>query len=459
MNTQGIFFLGALAVLLVIAGLVVAIMRSDKARRTPLHIALAVALAVSVIGGAAWLRAEQSSTAPVNANLTIFTLGLDCSRVSRDCGLPNALYALRADTGATRWEAVEPKPTYFDGATPLLHDGIVYAFTYPGASATIGPMDNDILTAWRGGDGARLWSARVLIPCCEAPPVYAAGNALAILDTSVADSAGNLTWNLLLLNASDGSRIGITRLPENNPPTVADGVAYQCLPSGGIIATRVSDGALVWRSSAPGAANQLDPICDVTVANGMVFAAATTGSNGGASANGQVIAVSAATGQTLWRYATPTPHPLAVGDGLVVLGEGNRYAPSSIIALRVSDGAVAWRHQGLPSPPMVRGFSPFPAVVAGAGLVLLGGSFTGLLALRADNGNIAWRIDDDSLVFNPIGVDNDTVFVRSRPFGLAGLLSLPFNGSVAALRASDGSPYWQTTLDVQNQGPIPIGSV
>ena len=88
-------------------------------------------LALTAVGGVTWVRASHNgSPAPVDARLTLFTQGFDCSNGGATCNLPNALYAVHADTGAVRWEALAPANTYFVGSTPLVADGVVYAYTY-----------------------------------------------------------------------------------------------------------------------------------------------------------------------------------------------------------------------------------------------------------------------------------------------------------------------------------------
>ena len=167
--------LGVALVMLVAVGLANALARSRRARRGPLLVALIAALVAVTVGGVAWSVASSHPSAPVSANLTLFSQSYDCSHVTGTCALPNALYAVRADTGAVRWEVVEQPPAYFVGSTPLFDNGVVYAYIYPGPSATVGSMDNYLLVAWRGRDGVELWRKRVFAPCCEAPLTYVAG--------------------------------------------------------------------------------------------------------------------------------------------------------------------------------------------------------------------------------------------------------------------------------------------
>ena len=464
MDGQGIIVLGALLVLglLVTVGLVVAMVRCGQERRKPLLVALIAVLVLSAVGGVAWVRAGSWSPAPVDANLTLFSQGVDCSSwVTGDCALPNTLYAVRAGSGSVRWKVVEPKPAYFIGSAPLFQGGVVYAYTYTGAGDIIGWMANYLLTAWRGRDGAQLWHTRVLAPCCEAPLTYVAGDQLIVLNIKAAGSDGPPTWNLLRLRASDGAIVGTIPLPAPHFPSIVDNTVYQCLPNGMIIAMRLSDGAQIWRSSASGTTAQTFAGCTFTEVGGVVFLSALAIPDSSAEGKtGQLLALNPTNGQVLWRYATPTPYPLAVGAGLVVLGEGNPLVPSSIVALRASDGIIAWRHRGFPPQPAVKGYIPNRTAAVGGGLVLVeGGGFT-LWALRTDDGSTAWQISEDRHSFQTIGVVNGTVFVCSMFTGYGTIFPSPFvdgNSYIVALRASDGTSYWKTALGTR--GGLVMGSV
>lgn len=460
LSDKGIAALGVLLGLLVAVGLMIAIVRSGRNWRKPLVVALIAVLALTSVGGVAWAGARSwiPAPAPVDANLTLFTEGSNCSGDTVDCFDLNALYALNAVNGSVRWKVVEPKPAHFNYSSPLFHDGAVYAYTFNPADPTPSPYSY-VLTAWRVRDGARLWSTRVPGPCCETPMTFMAGDYLAILVFPTTTS-----WGLLLLRAGDGAVVGVTQLPEQRVPAVANNNVYQCTPEGAIVATRLSDGAPLWRAPASGAPAQSFAECSVMQVGGAVFASLLNESDSPAVApTGQLLALNATNGQELWRYATPEPVPLATGDDLVVLGEGKPYLiPSGIVALRASDGTVAWRRTGFQPEPAVADHIPYLNVTIGAGLALVGGgSSSTLWALRTDDGSTVWRTGDDNHVFDTVGIVDGTIFVRSR-FFTYGILHSPqeFADSsyFTALRASNGAPYWQTPLDTSG-GSLVMGDV
>lgn len=334
---------------------------------------------------------------------------------------------------------------------------IVYAYIYPGPAATIGTMDNDLLVAWRSWDGVELWRATILVPCCGAPLTYVAGDNLAVLDTSGASGAdrdGRPIWSLLILRATDGARLGVTRLPGRDLPAVVDNTVYQCLPDKTIVTMRVSDGALIWRSlAAASAAIQLVPHCSIMENSGELFVSMLAAGNSSTFDQPyELLALSATTGQALWRrvpQVSQDSEPLAVGDGLVVLSEGNPNLPTSIVALRASDGAVVWRHPDLPSVPAARGSDPQRTAAVGAGLVLVGGSSL-LWALRADTGRVVWHITAKYHSFQTVGFAGSVVFVCTRFTGYGSLFPQPFGDGQSyssAHRVSNGAAYWQTALD------------
>jgi outer membrane protein assembly factor BamB len=463
MDARGLVLVGVLLGLLASAGLTLALVRGGRARRAPLLAALVAVLLVTAGGGLAWVRMGMGGgspmplgAAPVPATLTLYAERPDCS-AGGDCAYPHTLVATRADDGSVRWEVTLPKGTFFASSPLLVQNGIVFASVsnYPGAAAPY------VLVAWRGRDGAQLWHAGVPAPCCRGGPwTYVADDQLVVLGEPSATGDSPPVGHLLRLRASDGAALGTMALRDNGPPAaVAGDMVYDCLPTGAtIMALRLRDGAPVWSATWPGPAAPTRPGCSsLRVAGGVVFASVVAASGGDGELRTQLAALDAASGRELWSRATSTPDPLAVGDGLVVLREGDPYYPTSIVALRVSDGTLAWRHGGFPPlppfPGCTRGQGEIPPLTAAIGgeLVLVGGGGYTLWALRADDGSTAWQVSTDRRSYGTVGVTGGTVFVSSRFIGCKSIIPLPFpvdeDSHLAALRARDGMPYWQTTLN------------
>jgi outer membrane protein assembly factor BamB len=496
MDARGLVLVGVLLGLLVAAGLALVLVRGGQGRRGPMLVALTAVLLVTASGGLAWVRMGMGGgspaplgAAPVPATLTLYAERPDCS-AGGDCATPHALVATRADDGSVRWELTLPKGAFFT-SDPLVQNGIVFAYisSYPGAAATVGATTAGarityVLAAWRGRDGAELWHTALLAPCCrQAPRTYVADDEVVVVDATPAGgdappaggdappaggdappAGGDAPHvdHLLRLRAGDGAVLGTTALPAvagplpeaaGLPPAVAGDTVYKCLPTGAtIMAVRLGDGAPIWSASWPGPAASTRPGCSaLRVAGGVVFASGVAASG---PLTNQLVALDAASGRELWSYATPTSDPLAVGDGLVVLGEGDHYDPASIVALRAGDGTLAWRHGGFPPEPPFpgcprQGVIPLRTAAIGGGLVLVGGGGYTLWALRADDGSPAWQVSADRHSYSTVGVAGGAVFVRSLFIGCRSIISLPFSGDedshIAALRARDGVPYWQTT--------------
>jgi outer membrane protein assembly factor BamB len=479
MGGQEFGALGVLLGLLVAIVLVVAIAHRSRERRKTLFAALIAVLVLTAGGGVVWARAGSGSNAPapVDANLTLFTKGYDCSSNGTSCDGANALYAVRARDGSARWKALAPRGVSFDSpqnASLLFDNGVIYAYT-SSPDYTGGQMVSYPLTAWRASDGAQLWTTRIREHCCEPPLTYVAGDEVAIFDQTQTASDGFPLWRLLRLRAKDGVMLGATTLPAREVPAVVDDNVYVCGPGGAIIDMRLSDGGLVWRSLAAPTAVQFHALlhCSIMVAGGVVYVsipAAVRESSG--VVDQELLALSAANGQTLWRYVSPAPFRFTVGDGLVVLGEGSNLAtPTRLVALRDSDGSVAWRHDGFPPEPLVRGLDPTRTVVIGDGLVLFGGGGYTLWALHADDGSLAWQVSEDGHVFDPLSVVDGAVLVANFEFSgsfffvthversvfFSALPNIGGANYISALLASDGAQYWQSS--VQFVGSPILGKV
>jgi len=149
----------------------------------------------------------------------------------------------------------------------------------------------------------------------------------------------------------------------------------------------------------------------------------------GANADGEVVALEAATGRTLWETDTDreiTGGPGA-GDGLVLVGT----VDGEVVALDAATGAERWVAQ-LSSEVLST-----PAVAEGVVVVhSLDGKLTGL---DAADGAQRWQYDRVATGLGLRGSSSPVVNGRNVICGLAG-------GRLVAIEIATGFPVWETTI-------------
>jgi polyvinyl alcohol dehydrogenase (cytochrome) len=122
---------------------------------------------------------------------------------------------------------------------------------------------------------------------------------------------GGIMWG----SATDGQRIYVAIANR-------DGVAYSAGSAGSWAALNPANGAILWQVPDPYGAMGVGP---VTVANGVVYVPSTAGQP----TDRNMIALDAATGKTLWSFAseTTTIAGAAVVNGVVYWGTGYTHIP------------------------------------------------------------------------------------------------------------------------------------
>lgn len=288
----------------------------------------------------------------------------------------NNLYALNANTGALIWK-------YDTGLgiaySPTVANGMIYVHLYIPAS----------LVALNANTGAPIWSQpfdEMSTPVVSNGVLYIASgrNVYALnavtgewiwesVDVGVVESSpavangvvyiGSLDDHLYALNAHNGTVLWAYETGDSiePSPTVANGVVYVSAQDYRVYAVDAKDGTLLWETGYGPVSCKLTT-CGVAVADGVAYVEAafpnyTTfaldgrtgeplwgqwnigGSTGPAVANGvvylgsddnNVYALSAATGEVLWNYATGdyVAGSPAVANGKLYVGsnDGNIYA-------------------------------------------------------------------------------------------------------------------------------------
>ncbi|MEM6382415.1 MAG: PQQ-binding-like beta-propeller repeat protein [Pseudomonadota bacterium] len=244
--------------------------------------------------------------------------------------------------------------------------------------------------------------------------------------------------------ANVGEVSGRRRIPMAALPVVAGGRAFVYDPNGNVTAVSIGGGARSWRRElrTEGENGQV-ATGGVAFADGRIFAA--TGF-------GQLFALDAASGQTVWAVDLDTPALSAptVADGRVfVVTQSN-----TVLAISTSDGTEQWRFRGVPARAGLLG-SGTPAVSGGR--VIVPYSSGELVALSTDGGEPRWA---------------DAVVTGARYQALSGLRDLVAspviaNGAVIAtgvggrtisVNLSSGARQWETNVGSVHT-PIVSGDV
>src|SRR5579884_1170463 len=206
---------------------------------------------------------------------------------------------------------------------------------------------------------------------------------------------------------------------------IVDGVAYVGTTNNAFYALQANNGALLWRTKIDGAVDEPPVVVD-----GVVYFSTYIGQSGPAN----VFALGASDGARLWEYHAgynyvPTP---VVADGLLYLD-----APNGVVALHANDGTQAWH--------FTAGDNTYIATVVNDVLYLSshqGDSGPGTAyALRADDGSLLSQYKSSKPLDAP-NVINGVAYVGT------------WDGTIFALRASDGRLLWHTTLWMQQADDV-----
>jgi len=207
-------------------------------------------------------------------------------------------------------------------------------------------------------------------------------------------------------------------------------------------AFNASDGRVLWHYNVNNYISQL------MIESGIVYV--------GTAATGNSIrlyALQASRGSLLWSYSAraETPGLLTASDGAVfyaeILGIAGDSFNEHITALRSSNGAVLWRLPIAAADGYARGT---PAV--SNGVIYIGSNNGSVYAVRVSDGSVLWHVarsggfDAIPLDISPL-VDDGMVFIEGKQ-GPGGQ-----NLALFAMRASDGKLLWSKSQGVE-PGPM-----
>jgi outer membrane protein assembly factor BamB len=209
-----------------------------------------------------------------------------------------------------------------------------------------------------------------------------------------------------VLSASNVSGIDVawsftTESGVYSSPAVVGGVVYVGSQNGNVYALSAATGAKVWSFQTDGSVSS-----SPAVADGVVYVG---------SEDGNVYALGAVTGAKVWSFPTggnvlSSP---AVADGVVYIGSFDQ----SVYALSAATGAKVW------SFPTGGGIQSSPAVADG--VVYVGSADNNVYALSADGGAELWSFTAGGQIYAPPAVADGVVYVGSNDnnmysFALAG---------------------------------------
>ncbi len=341
-----------------------------------------------------------------------------------------ALTALHADTGALAWHSSSSGWT-----TPLLAGGDI--ITTEGPTST--GLHVGMLVAYHIADGSVAWHSQpVPRPWSGYSPqmpgamlagdaIYAAASPDSVAAWRVSD--GSLLWQSppMIVPTEVGYTSGYAPVPE--PVVAGDAVYYSAGQS--VHAVSAADGRLLWTSAALQPDNIYIP---PAIADGRVFIAARDGS---------LYALSADSGAILWHApgqdasappgvsppATPAIIALTPDAALLMARDGVVYFTSAgdFRALAADTGIVLW-HLSTDNPRR-----PGLEIADGVAYVAVGDYSSTLWALNARTGAVRWRASNAPTGEDGLLVSGGAVYTTS-------------TGGVAAWRASDGAPLWQHKL-------------
>jgi alcohol dehydrogenase (cytochrome c) len=242
---------------------------------------------------------------------------------------------------------------------------------------------------------------------------------------AVALATGKLRWEYVLNTAE---RSG----PGPDGVAVAGEAVYGDSPTSAF-ALGASTGRRIWVSNHLLSKGQGTFGIQPQVASGRVYLASGYGNAPG---GGVLLALSASTGQVLWKFNTVLvpdlgaqlvgaggawETPLASSDGSVTFGTGNPYQPAdsaiadpsallytdSDVNLNAATGKLRWYYQGVPDD--FKDFdmqaSPISASVSGVSVVLGAGKMGYVYEMNAKTGKLLWKTP----VGEHNGHDNDSL--------------------------------------------------
>jgi outer membrane protein assembly factor BamB len=257
-----------------------------------------------------------------------------------------------------------------------------------------------------------IWTLPLNRPISEAAPAYDGSRGFFSI-------AGG---QIVAYDLVQGSRLWMTDAVTDVQPAAGDGLLFLATPDG-IVALQQTDGAERWRLPIANAAIPVPLVWD----NGWLIAATESG---------QILALRAADGRTVWTRDVGSPlhaRPALAADR-VYLPVGNGH----VVALNVADGTVLWERRLGDMPNEILAFDDRLYV----------GSDDKYFYCIDNKGVVLWRFRTGAAIVEKPASDDRRVYFVSRDNILRGM------------NRRSGSQDWRRSLSFRvRNGPVVVGSV
>lgn len=225
---------------------------------------------------------------------------------------------------------------------------------------------------------------------------------------------------------------GSGRIPLTSRPVVADGKVFTLDTSSSLRAFDVENGKRIWEVDIKNPDEDEDVIGGgVSFADGTLYV--TSGYN-------EALALNPENGEIVWRQALLAPARAAptIMNGRVFISTLN----NSVYALNAGNGSILWEYNSIgESAGLLGAASP----AADNDIVVPGLSSGDILALRVENGAVAWQ--DNLSRSLRLGGLSGLADIRALPV-IDGeiILGISFGGKMAALDKRTGNRLWQRDI-------------